>query len=352
MRFHRTPLTVAAAGVLAVSMMPVASAASSHHTNVPPKTANPSAVATTLTQRLGARSAGSYLDPATRKLVVTITSAADAATVRAAGAVPRRVARSAAQLRGTEATLSRSARVVGTAWSIDPSTDQVVVSIDSSVSGAGLTKITAAAKSQGSAVRVRRMRGRLRTLISGGDAIWGSGYRCSDGFNVTDGTNDYFLTAGHCGNVVSDWYADSGSSQHLATTQSSSFPGTDYSIARYDGGVDHPSSVDLYNGSTQSITQAADAYVGETVTRSGSTSGVHSGTVNGLDATVNYSEGTVNGLIDTNVCAEPGDSGGSLFDGSSAVGLTSGGSGDCTSGGETFFQPVTAALSAYGVSIG
>ncbi|WP_435834852.1 hypothetical protein [Streptomyces antibioticus] len=36
----------------------------------------------------------------------------------------------------------------------------------------------------------------------------------------------------------------------------------------------------------------------------------------------------------------------------SAVGLTSGGSGDCTSGGETFFQPVTEALSATGTQIG
>ena len=56
-------------------------------------------------------------------------------------------------------------------------------------------------------------------------------------------------------------------------------------------------------------------------------------------------------MIRTNVCAEPGDSGGPLFSGSTAIGLTSGGSGDCTSGGTTFFQPVTAALSAYGVSV-
>jgi hypothetical protein len=40
-----------------------------------------------------------------------------------------------------------------------------------------------------------------------------------------------------------------------------------------------------------------------------------------------------------------------LFDGSTAVGLTSGGSGDCSSGGQTSFRPVTEALAAYGVSI-
>jgi streptogrisin C len=79
---------------------------------------------------------------------------------------------------------------------------------------------------------------------------------------------------------------------------------------------------------------------------------VHSGTVQAVNATVNYAEGTVYGLIQTNVCAEGGDSGGSLFSGTAAVGLTSGGSGNCTSGGTTFFQPVTAALNAYGVTIG
>jgi streptogrisin D len=66
---------------------------------------------------------------------------------------------------------------------------------------------------------------------------------------------------------------------------------------------------------------------------------------------VNYAEGSVSGLIRTNVCAEPGDSGGSLFSGSAAIGLTSGGNGNCTIGGTTYFQPVTEALSVYGVSI-
>jgi streptogrisin D len=52
------------------------------------------------------------------------------------------------------------------------------------------------------------------------------------------------------------------------------------------------------------------------------------------------------------VCAEPGDSGGPLFSGGEVIGLTSGGGGDCASGGETFFQPVAEALSATGTRIG
>lgn len=51
------------------------------------------------------------------------------------------------------------------------------------------------------------------------------------------------------------------------------------------------------------------------------------------------------------MCAEPGDSGGPLYDGTKALGLTSGGSGDCSSGGTTFFQPVTEAASVYGVTV-
>ncbi len=52
------------------------------------------------------------------------------------------------------------------------------------------------------------------------------------------------------------------------------------------------------------------------------------------------------------MCAEPGDSGGPMFSEGIALGITSGGSGDCTTGGTTFFQPVTEALSATGTQIG
>ncbi|GAA0917182.1 hypothetical protein GCM10009558_102830 [Virgisporangium aurantiacum] len=50
------------------------------------------------------------------------------------------------------------------------------------------------------------------------------------------------------------------------------------------------------------------------------------------------------GLTRTDVCAEGGDSGGSWISGNQAQGVTSGGSGDCTVGGTTFFQPITEIL--------
>jgi streptogrisin D len=78
---------------------------------------------------------------------------------------------------------------------------------------------------------------------------------------------------------------------------------------------------------------------------------VHSGTVTAVNVTARYPQGTVYGLIRTTVHAEPGDSGGSLFRGTTAIGLTSGGSGNCTTGGTMFFQPVTEPLRVYGVSV-
>jgi hypothetical protein len=99
------------------------------------------------------------------------------------------------------------------------------------------------------------------------------------------------------------------------------------------------------------ITGLADPEVGQRIFRSGSTSGLRQGEVTALNATVNYPEGTVTGLIETNVCAEPGDSGGPMFADGVALGLTSGGSGDCVAGGTTFFQPVTKALTELGVKL-
>jgi streptogrisin B len=92
--------------------------------------------------------------------------------------------------------------------------------------------------------------------------------------------------------------------------------------------------------------------VGEAVKRTGSTSGTHSGTVTGLNVTVHYAGGgRVSGMIRTNVCAEPGDSGGPLYDGTKGLGITSGGSGNCRTGGTTFYQPVPEAANNYGVTV-
>ena len=320
------------AGVLAVTGSPAQAA--------PRPDRLPSVIAT-----LGsARTAGSYLSGG--RTVVTVTDAAGADSVRAAGGVPRLVTRSAANLNRAMSSLDATAAVTGTAWAVDPRTAQVDVLADSTVTGSRLARVTAAVRRLGGAARVERVAGVFSTRITGGDAIYGSSYRCSLGFNVVKGSTYYFLTAGHCGNLASQWFSNSSHTTLIGNRVGSSFPGNDYALIAYAAGISHPGTV-----GSQDITSAGTPSVGQTVTRRGSTTGVHSGVVQALNATVHYAEGTVRGLIYTSVCAEPGDSGGPLYRGTVAYGLTSGGSGNCSSGGHTFFQPVTEPLGVYGVSV-
>ena len=232
--------------------------------------------------------------------------------------------------------------VRGIAWYVDPASDQVVVTADSTVTKGEVASIRKAAGPDAAVLRFARTTGVFRPLASAGDAIYGDRYRCSLGFNVVKGGVHYFLTAGHCGKVASSWYTNSSLTTLIGPTINYSFPKNDYALVRYDNAsLSHP------GGFT-----AANAYVGESVKRTGSTTGTHSGTVTALNVTVRYQGGgTVGGLIQTTVCAEPGDSGGPMYDGTKALGLTSGGSGDCKKGGTTFFQPVTEAVSVYGVTV-
>ncbi|MFF5706300.1 S1 family peptidase [Streptomyces sp. NPDC012794] len=240
------------------------------------------------------------------------------------------------------------ADVAGTAWHADPATGTLVVTADSTVTSADIARIRREAGPDAAALRIERTPGKLTKLLSGGDAIYANSWRCSLGFNVRSGTNYYALTAGHCTEGAGTWWANSARTTVLGSTAGSSFPTNDYGLIKYASNSPVPPGT--VGG--QDITSAVNASTGMSVTRRGSTTGTHSGSVTGLNATVNYGGGDiVYGMIKTNVCAEPGDSGGPLYSGSRAVGLTSGGSGNCSSGGTTYFQPVVEALNAYGVSV-
>jgi streptogrisin B len=250
---------------------------------------------------------------------------------------------SAGTLSAVSSAVERS-DVAGIAWHVDAASHRVVVTADRLVSAAELTTLRRAAGANAGAIRIERTNGVFTPALSAGDAIYGGQYRCSLGFNAVSGSTYYFLTAGHCGSLVSTWYTNASHTTLIGPTINFSFPGNDYALVRYDNtSLSHPGSFTV-----------ADAFVGESVKRTGSTTGTHSGTVTALDVTVHYRGhpgGTVSGLIQTTVCAEAGDSGGPMYDGTKALGLTSGGSGDCTSGGTTFFQPVREAVNAYGVTL-
>ncbi|CCK25355.1 secreted protease [Streptomyces davaonensis JCM 4913] len=354
-RIVRRVTRLAAVGGLLLGSAMVTRAVASEPSDTAPGASVRSAVDTGagLVERLGtARTAGSWIG-ADGRPVVAVTDEQAAAEVRRAGAQPKLVSHSMNELKSAASTLRSAPRVTGTAWAMDYRTNEVVVRGDSTVSGADWSQLTDVAGGIGSFVRMERTDGTFTTRLNGALPILSTAGRCSAGFNVTDGQRDFILTAGHCGPNGSVWFADTQGREQVGSTVRGSFPGGDFSLVQYASGDagDGADVVAIGDGRGVRITGASDPSVGQRVFRSGSTSGLRDGTVTALNATVNYPEGTVTGLIETNVCAEPGDSGGPLFSEGVALGVTSGGSGDCQAGGTTFFQPVTKAMAEVGVQL-
>ncbi|WP_405927072.1 S1 family peptidase [Streptomyces sp. NBC_00035] len=268
-------------------------------------------------------------------------SGTGAAAAPTAGAAPSTASVSAV------ASAVESLGIAGTTWALDGRTGKLRVLADSTVADADLARLHRTAGRFADAMTLERLDGRLRTLLSGGDGIYAAGWRCSAGVNVQSGSTYYFVTAGHCTDSMPTWYTSSALSTSIGPTTGTSFPSNDFGVVRYSNpAVPHPGTI-----GTVDVTGTATAYVGQSVCRRGATTGVRCGVVTALNATVNYADGTVYGLIRTNICAEPGDSGGPLYAGDKVIGILSGGSGNCTTGGTTYYQPIQEVLSTYGLTV-
>ena len=341
---HARPLVLGL--LLAVAGLLVAPAASAAPRSVTPDAA---ATADRLARALGAQAAGAYLDTSGR-LTVNVLGAGAAAQVRAAGATPRLVGRSLARLERVQAALDAAGTApAGASWGVDLATNAVLVSVPA---GKG-TAFVARARSFGSAVRVERSPPVRTQTFYGGQAILHGGSRCSAGFNARSGSGrTYVLTAGHCTNLGGTWRTSSG--QTIGPVAASSFPGNDYGAIR----ISNPAALDprggvLHRGAFRDITGASRVPVGSSACKTGSTTGTTCGTVQAYNVTVNYAQGTAFGLTRTNICTQPGDSGGAMYAGSRAQGVTSGGTvGGCGQAGfRSFFQPADEALSAHGLTL-
>ncbi|HEX2419039.1 MAG TPA: S1 family peptidase [Micromonosporaceae bacterium] len=341
----RLSAVVAVGAVVAAVLTPTPTTAA-------PVSASDQAV-TALVESLGDRSAGFYRDTGSGRTVVTVTDRSDFAAVGHAGATPRLVKRSGADLAHITATLNREARIPGTAWAVDVSTNRVVMSYDDTVTGSRLARLRSVAVRFGDAVHTERIAGTLRLNVSGGQAVYSdTNAVCTPAFNVRDSaaTTYYFLTAGHCTGTY--WYADPDKTTSLGVTHAASLPVDDFRVVRYTNTtIAKPGNVYLHNGRYRDMTAAGDAYVGQSVQRVGRTTGLRGGSVTALNVTVTYPQGTVYGLVRTTACGEPGDSGGPFFSGTIALGITSGGNGNCATGGTTYYQPITEVLSRYGLVI-
>ncbi|AZM50470.1 serine protease [Streptomyces sp. WAC 06738] len=247
-----------------------------------------------------------------------------------------------------------AADIAGTAWGVDQATGTVLVTVDERVSAAEITELRRSAGAQAGALTFERTAGTFRPYLQGGEPVWSTTGRCTVGFNVRAGNADYFVTAGHCTAGFPTWYTNSSRTTLVGPTAASSYPGNDYGIVRYTNpAVPRPGTVNC-NGTIIDITGPANPVVGQSVSMAGGATGCHGGGITGINVTVNYGDAIVSGLIRTTLCCEPGDSGSPVFtltgDGTTAlaVGVLSGGSGNCTSGGTSFVQPINEILAAYG----
>ncbi|MGW4404903.1 S1 family peptidase [Nonomuraea sp. NPDC004702] len=305
-----------------------------------------------LATSLGDSYGGSWLTEDASALVVATTDPDRTAAISARGARPVVVRHSLSELDAVVRRLDRAARRIRTGpalWYADVRANRVVLQVPSpsgsAPSGsAPAAALAAAARSAAVVVAPSAELPRTYADIIGGDPFYVGSMRCTIGFSVTKGSIPGFVTAGHCGHTGDLVKSPAG------TFQGSSFPGNDYAWVATPGYTAQP-YVRGPGGTLVTVRGSVQATVGASVCRGGPTTGWHCGTVQQHNATVTYAQGTVYGLTRTNVCAEPGDSGGPFISGGQAQGVTVGGSGNCSTGGTTYFQPVNEILSAYGLTL-
>ena len=302
------------------------------------------AVEKRLRASLGEKFGGAWFDRDRLAVGLVGGTAADRATVTAAGARPVAVANGERRLATAKQALDKAGAGTGVhSWWVDPASDTVTIAGDPAAARAFATRAGV------TAVRVVPESGAPKPLydIRGGDQYVINGNTlCSVGFSVNNGG---FVTAGHCGGTGSPTLGYNNVSQ--GTFAGSSFPNNDYAWVRTNGNWTPRPWVNNYAGGNAAVAGSAEAPVGAGVCRSGRTTGWRCGTVQAKNVTVNYSGQLVYGLTSTTACAEGGDSGGAWLWGDQAQGVTSGGSGNCSSGGTTLFQPVNEILGAYGLQL-
>ncbi|WP_329427922.1 S1 family peptidase [Streptosporangium sp. NBC_01495] len=304
-----------------------------------------------LRTKLGDRFGGSWFTGTiAQTLVVTTTDPADLPQIIAEGAQGEVVTRSLPDLHKALAITNTSlSSAEGKVRFIDVKNNRVVVlttdalATEDEIEASGVSGRVVQAVQSGETPR-------LLSDLAGGDAYYiGVASRCSVGFSVTKGTQNGFVSAGHCGTQGKT--ATGFNRAPLGVFEGSAFPDDDFSWVAVNSDWTPKPWVGNGAGDVVNVSGSRVAIEGASVCRSGSTTGWHCGTILQLNTSVVYSQGTVSELTRTNVCAEPGDSGGSFIAIDQAQGVTSGGSGDCTSGGVTYFQPVGEILTTYGLTL-
>jgi len=300
---------------------------------------------------LGDTYAGSWFDAESGTLIAQTTDRSRAVYV-GQGVTVRVVTHSRSELDAVKVGIDRFAGKAAPSaingWHVDDKTNSVVVAVNKKKVDAAATAFLDTVTAMHESVRVVEENDSPQTYadVVGGWPYWiNYAGRCSVGFAVYGG----FVSAGHCGSPGSTASDSAGTA--IGYFAGSSFPGNDFSFISTYGGVNLWGYVEGYDGYWYYVRGSAQVAPGSGICRSGSTTGMWCGTLESRGWTVNYPQGTVYNLTRTNVCAEPGDSGGSWLSANQAQGVTSGGSGNCSWGGTTFYQEVNPILAAYGLTL-
>jgi hypothetical protein len=300
--------------------------------------------------------AGAWLTEDGKNINIAVTDEALVKSVTEAGAHPTVQPNSLSKLEKALEALNKIEQQPRTlddshsgvaSWYIDVVANKIVLEAlaTSTTKAAEMANEAGLSESEFEVREVEELPTTFATIV-GGDAYYINGNtRCSIGFSVNNG----FVTAGHCGG--SGARTTTGSGEHLGNVGGSIFPGRDMAHVPTVGGTVLSPYIQGYGSWTPGVRGSNVAPIGASICRSGSTTGLRCGTVTQYGVTVSYPQGLTYGLTGTNACAEGGDSGGSFFSGDQAQGVTSGGSGNCQTGGTTYFQPINDILSQYGVGL-
>lgn len=336
MRRARKRLAQTASAALLISVASTLPASA----DTSPKPLTSATIAAALAHKLGDdRTGGVYVKDG--YFVVAVTDQGAAQSVRDAGGTPKLVTRSAAELKSIHHKLDQLGNIPATAWGVEAKTNQVSVEVFDGAPAAGRARIEKVAAAHPGAVRIERVDSKLRfkaTDLRGANGITSSGWLCSAGFNTKNSSGTiYTLTAGHCvpgtGNT---WYMDyngteigtqtaynfgTGTSGYCDSTR-----GCDWASIRADGSDINPlGTVRYWGGVYHQIDNSRYPAEGESIDRIGVSSQDLTGNITKSSVTVSVEGKTLYAMFETNNCALGGDSGGPALNGSTALGLLSGG---------------------------
>ncbi|GLW90533.1 S1 family peptidase [Actinokineospora globicatena] len=324
--------------------------------------------------RGGLRVDGAFVD-ASGNLTVNTTDAPSAARARSAGLAVRTPARGEAELNRVQARLdaaaSRQVPAGVASWSVDLAADVVTVEVSDAAKPQAKAFLAEAAK-LGGAVKVVSTGQRLETqaTVYPGSKMninGGSGY-CSVGFGARNSSGtQYLVSAGHCiAGLPSLYFNGSAFAKGTATRFALGSSSVDMGVAKINSGNSIATTVGTWGATTNpAVRGGTKASVGSSICKSGATTGWTCGTIKAYNVTVTYTDQNggpdtvVRGLASSSVCTMGGDSGGAYISGNQAQGMTSGGptgqqctfNGGNQSGKSSYFQPLSDALSYYGLTL-